>query len=107
MVGRIIGFICFFMCAAPFWIIAKYGKDSKDPLSFWSGDTSLKNKVKNVPDYNREMAALYNRYAWAFAAAAVGCLIWPLLGMGIMVLDGTIGIVIVHRAYKKILEKYS
>ena len=47
MAGRIIGFICYMLCAIPFWAIAKFGKDGKDPISFWSGDPSLKGRVKD------------------------------------------------------------
>lgn len=107
MAGRIIGCICCLMCAVPFWVIAKYNKNSKDPISFWSGDTSLKDTVKNVPDYNREMAAVYNRYAWTFVAAAVGFLFHTLAGVAVLMLACTVGIFLVHRAYKKILQKYS
>ena len=106
MAGRIIGFICYFMCAAAFWSIAKFGKDGKDPISFWSGDTSLKGKVKDVPAYNREMAKVYNIYGWAYFAAAVGGAIHPIAGVVIMLAD-LVGIVFVWRAYKKILSKYS
>ena len=106
MAGRIIGFICYFMCAACFWAIAKFGKDGKDPISFWSGDTSLKGKVKDVPAYNREMASLYNKYGWAYFAAAVGGAIHPIAGVVIMLAD-LVAIFFVYRAYKKILEKYS
>ena len=106
MAGRIISFICYFMCAAIFWAIAKFGKDGRDPISFWSGDTSLKNKVKDIPAYNREMAALYNKYGWAYFAAAVGGAIHPIAGVAILVL-ALVGIVFVYRAYKKILAKYS
>lgn len=42
MVGRIIGFISCVMCAIPFLIIAIYNKDSKEPINFWSGDTTLR-----------------------------------------------------------------
>ena len=107
MAGRIIGFICYMLCAVPFWVIATYNKDSKDPISFWSGDASLKDKVKNVPDYNREMAALYNKYAWAFFVAAVAGAVHPLAGVAVMALDCTVGIFLVYRAYKNILDKYS
>lgn len=107
MAGRIISFICYLFCAVPFWVIATYNKDSKDPISFWSGDNSLKEKVKNVAAYNREMAALYNKYAWTFAAAAVGGAVHPLLGAIMMALSCTIGIFLVYRVYKKILQKYS
>ena len=106
MAGRIISFICYFMCAAAFWGIAKFGKDGKDPISFWSGDTSLKDKVKDVPAYNREMAKVYNIYGWAYFAAAVGGAIHPIAGVAIMTID-LIAIMFVYRAYKKILSKYS
>ena len=106
MAGRIICAISFFMCAIPFWAIAKFGKDSRDPISFWSGDTSLKGKVKDVPAYNREMAKVYAIYGWAYFAAAVGGAIHPIAGVAIMALD-LIAIIFVYRAYKKILSKYS
>ena len=107
MVGRIITCVCILFTAAAFWAIAKFGKDGKDPISFWSGDNSLKGKVTDVPAYNREMAALYNRYGWAYAVAAAGSLVWLYLGLGILALDMTVGIFLVYRAYKKILSKYS
>ena len=107
MVGNIIGAACYLLCALPFWVIAKYQVNSKDPISFWSGDTSLKNKVKNVPDYNREMAALYKKYAWTYVAAAVAGVIHPLAGVAILVPVCLGGIFVVYRVYKKILQKYS
>ena len=107
MAGRIICFISFLLCGVPFWVIATYNKDSKDPISFWSGDNSLKSKVKNVPEYNREMAALYRKYAIAFFVAAVGSAVHPIAGAVIMALDCTLGIVLVYRSHKKILQKYS
>ena len=106
MAGQIISFISYFMCAAAFWSIAKCGKHSKEPISFWSGDTSLKGKVKDVAAYNREMAKVYTIYGWAYFAAAVGGAIHPIAGVVIMVLDLT-AIIFVYRAYKKILAKYS
>ena len=106
MAGRIIGFICYMLCAIPFWAIAKFGKEGKDPISFWSGDTSLKGKVKDVPAYNREMAKVYTIYGWAYFVAAVGGAIHPIAGVVIMVLD-LIAIIFVYRSYKRILSKYS
>ena len=106
MAGRIISFISYLLCAIPFWVIAKFGKDSKDPISFWTGDTSLKGKVKDIPAYNREMAKVYTIYGWAYFAAAVGGAIHPIAGVGIMLVD-LLGIMFVYRAYKRILSKYS
>ena len=106
MAGRIICAVSFLLCAVCFWAIAKFGKDSKDPISFWSGDASLKGKVKDVPAYNREMAKVYTIYGWAYFAAAVGGAIYPMVGVAMMLL-ALVGIVFVYRAYKKILAKYS
>lgn len=106
MAGRIISFISYMLCAIPFWAIAKFGKDGKDPISFWSGDTSLKGKVKDVAAYNREMAKVYTIYGWAYFVAAVGGAIHPIAGVVIMVLD-LIAIIFVYRSYKRILSKYS
>ena len=106
MAGRIISFISYFMCAVAFWGIAKFGKHSKDPISFWSGETSLKGKVKDVAAYNREMAKVYTIYGWAYFAAAVGGAIHPIAGVAILAVD-LIAIIFVYRAYKKILSTYS
>ena len=46
MVGKIIALVSCIMCALPFLIISVYNKDSKEPINFWSGDTTLKSKVK-------------------------------------------------------------
>ena len=46
MVGRIAALVCCLLCAFPFFVIGVYDKDSSEPIDFWSGDTSLKAKVK-------------------------------------------------------------
>ena len=94
-------------CAVCFWAVAKFGKNGKDPISFWNGDTSLKGKVKDVPAYNREMAKVYTIYGWTYAAAAVAGVVHPLAGVAILLPDITVGIFLVYRCYKKILQKYS
>lgn len=107
MVGRIVGLVAFFMCAVPFLIIAVYNKDSQEPINFWSGDTSLKAKVKNVAEYNKQMATLYKRCAIAFLISGIGYMIWPVLGIVMLVLDCTVGFYLVYRYYKRILDRYS
>lgn len=107
MVGRIIAAFACLMCAFPFLVIAIFNKDSKEPINFWSGDTTLKDKVKNVREYNIEMAALYKKCAIAFVITGIGFLAVPLVGVVLLCFDCTLGIYIVYRNYKKILEKYS
>ena len=65
MIEGIIGLVSCLMCAVPFIIISVYNKDSREPISFWSGDTTLRTKVKNVSEYNKGMAKLYKRCAIA------------------------------------------
>ena len=103
----VVGFISCLMCAIPFFIISKYEKDSRDPITFWSGDKTLKKKVKDVKNYNGEMAVVYRKCAWAFMLAGVGCLIYMPIGVGLICLECTVGIYVVWRIYKKVLEKYS
>ena len=105
--GGIIGFISCIMCAVPFLIISVYNKDSREPINFWAGDTTLKSRVKNVHEYNIEMASLYKKCAIAFFISGIGCLINMTIGIILVCLDCTLGIYIVYREYKKILEMYS
>lgn len=104
MLGNIIGLAACFLCAVPFLIVSIYGKDSYEPINFWSGDTTLKSKVKNVKEYNQGMAKLYKKCAFAFFIAGAGCLIS--LGIGIMIicLNCTFGFYLAYRSYKKILN---
>lgn len=107
MVERIVGFVACLMCAIPFLIIKKYDKDSRDPIGFWSGDRTLKSKVINIPEYNREMSGLYGKCAYAFLLAGIGCMILPAVGYVMIGLECTVGFYLVWRCYKKILGRYS
>jgi hypothetical protein len=107
MVGQIIALISCLMCAFPFWIIAKYNKDDKEPIGFWTGDESLKSKVKDVPGYNAEMALLYKRYGTIFAVTGIAFVLYSIAGIVLLCLDCTLGIYLVYRQYKRILKSYS
>lgn len=107
MVGRIVGLVSCLMCAVPFLIISVYNKDSQEPINFWSGDKTLKSKVKNVTEYNNKMATLYKRCAIAFVISGIGFLIVPFWGVIMVCFDCTLGIYLMYRSYKKILNLYS
>lgn len=107
MIGRSIGLISLIMCAVPFFIIAQFDKNSKTPINFWAGDNTLKDKVKDVEDYNKEMAALYKKCAIAFLLCGIVFFVFPVAGVVVLVLICTVGIYIVYREYKKILSKFS
>ena len=107
MVGGIVGLVFCLMCAVPFLIISVTNKDSKEPINFWSGDTTLKSKVKNVAGYNNKMATLYKRCAIAFLISGIGFLISFFMGVIMICFDYTLGIYLMYRSYKKILNLYS
>ena len=109
MITKLIMLVSFFMCSVPFLIISSYNKnDSLTPIPFWSGsENKLKNKLKNIEKYNEEMAAVYKKCAAAFGIAAISSLIHPLIGIIVLAFNCTIGIYIVFKKYKTILEKYS
>lgn len=59
--GRIVALVSCLLCSFPFFVIGIYNKDSKEPISFWTGDTTIKAVIKNVRGYNTEIAGLYKR----------------------------------------------
>lgn len=107
MAGRITGLVCFLLCAFPFLIISIYNKGSSEPISFWSGDTSLKDKVKDVKAYNAQMAGLYKKCAMFFLLTGILFAVYPIAGIVLLALGCSVGIYLVYRVYKKILERYS
>jgi len=107
MIGGIIGLVSCLMCAVPFLIIGIYDRDSKEPISFWSGDTTLKSKVKDVYGYNKEMSALYKKCAIAFLITGIVWIVSFIAGIILLSLDCTVGIYLMYRNYKRILKSYS
>ena len=107
MVGRIIGFFSCALCALAFWLIASLGKGGKTPISFWTGDNSLKEKIRDVKAYNEKMEALYKKYAYSFLASGVGFFIQPIVGVALMCLVSFFGIYIVYIRYQKYVAEYS
>jgi len=107
MIENIVCLVACILCAIPFMIMAKYDKIGQTPIPFWSGDTSLKNKVKDVQGYNQQMAKLYGKCAWAFVITGVSFFLWKWLAIGLLIFDCSVGIYIVYRCYKKILAQYS
>lgn len=106
MTGRIIGLVCFLLCSFPFFVISIYNKDSSEPIPFWSGDTSLKDKVKDVKGYNMEMAGLYKKCAFFFLLTGILFAVFPIAGIALLVFDCSVGIYLAYRVYKGILERY-
>lgn len=107
MVGRIVALVCCLLCAFPFFVISGYNKDSSEPINFWSGDTSLKDKVKDVKGYNTEIAGLYKKCALFFLLTGILFVVFPIAGIGLLVFDCSAGIYLAYRFYKGVLKRWS
>ena len=94
MAEKIVGLISCLLCAVPFLIIGIFEKNSKEPITFWSGDKTLKSKVKDVTAYNLMLSGIC-------------CLISLGFGIVMLVLDCTAGVYLMYRSYKRILERNS
>ena len=104
-------FICFFsccLCAYGFFAMGVGGADRTDPINYFSGDNTLKDKVKDLRNYNAEMSRMY-KY-WGLSWIIVGALFFvlPMLAALIAVfVAGVAGTVVTYKLYKSILKKYS
>ncbi len=81
-------------------------KDSRDPVPFWTGDTSLKGIIGDVKAYNAAMGKLYKRYGLAFCASGIACALVPAVGFALVMLCATAGVYFVYRQYKRNVEEY-
>lgn len=108
MLERVVMCVCCIMCSIPFLIVSSFNKDSRlTPIPFWSGsENNLKEQLKDIKGYNAEMAIIYKRYAAAFGAAAIGSLVYPLIGIVILIFNCTAGIYLVYKKYKLAVKKY-
>ncbi len=107
MFERILGALVSLLCAAPFYALAMGRDDPCNPIPFWSGDDTLRDKLSDIPAYNREMAALYTRFAGVLLANALIAGVWPGASFMLLIAILAVGLFLIHRRYKALLAKYS
>ena len=107
MFSRILGALVGLLCAAPFYALAMGRDDPRNPIPFWSGDDTLRDKLGDIPAYNREMAALYTRFAGALLADALIAAVWPGAGFMLLIAILAAGLFLIYRRYKTLLKKYA
>ena len=71
ILGQIIYCFCCLACALAFILIPLLNKETNEPVGFWSGDTSLKDKVNDVKEYNKEMSKLYMCYGLCYVVISL------------------------------------
>lgn len=108
MFPRIIGALVSLLCATPFYALAMGRDDPRNPIPFWSGDDDrLRDKLSDIPAYNREMAALYTRFAGVLLANALIAGVWPGASLILLIAILAVGLFLIHRRYKALLAMYS
>lgn len=103
----IVGLVCCVLCAFPLFVVGYYNKNSREPITFWAGDKSLKAKVKDVRGYNDEISKLYIKCAMAFLVTGIVCVVSFDVGIVCILLECTLGIYVVWKIYKSILFRHS
>ena len=107
MAGKIISCFCCLLCAGAFFLIPLGFASDSTPINFWSGDTTLKEKIRDIPAYNREMRRLYRAYGASFLLTGAGCLFAPALALALGIFNCTAGIFLLYRGYKAALRRHS
>lgn len=103
----IIALVCA-LCAVPFYLIGYLGAISKSPLHFWSGDDEkLKKAIKDVPGYNRRMAAAFRWYATVCLLCAPAAVLSPLAGILGIAAVCPLGLFLLWKRHRQLLENYS
>ncbi|MDO4501029.1 MAG: hypothetical protein Q4B60_07145 [Erysipelotrichaceae bacterium] len=107
MLGSLIIALANLLCAAPFYLLGSPVKENAEPIVFFSGDDSLKDKIKDIPSYNKEMSKLYKQYSFIFLLGAIFAFIKLEIGTIILFLNVILGTYLVYKRYKSIFKKYS
>ena len=106
MAEKVIIFMCAVLCAVPFFLIGYLNRNSYEPIAFFSGDTTLKNRIADVKAYNRGMAKLYCTYAIIVLITGLISFINPGVAIVMLLIECTLGLLFLYFKYKNLLEKY-
>ena len=106
MAEKVIIFMCAVLCAVPFFLIGYLNRNSDEPIAFFSGDTTLKNRIADVKAYNRVMAKLYCTYAIIVLITGLISFINPGVAIVMLLIECTLGLLFLYFKYKNLLEKY-
>lgn len=108
MAQRIILALVCLLCAFPFYMLSWIGKDSRKPMHFRNGDEEmLTAAIRDVAGYNREMAAAYRFYSLIFLLCAVLCALLPAAGLAALLLQASLGLLLLWKKHRAIVKKYS
>lgn len=106
MAEKAIIFMCAVLCAVPFFLIGFLNRNSDEPITFFSGDTTLKNRIADVKAYNRGMSKLYCTYALTVFVTGLISFVNAGVAIVLLLMVCTVGLIFIYFQYKVLLDKY-
>lgn len=107
MASSIICCMSFSLCGLAFILIGYTQKNSDNPITFFSGDDSLKVKITNMKRYNKQMSKLYVTYGSCFIFIGIISFLNIILSLILLAILLTIGLGGVYFSYNRILKENS
>ena len=103
--------LLFFIIAVPtsllFTSIGIYAWRRKKPMWFWAGDTVSEDEITDVRAYNRANGIMWLCYSLPFWIGIIVSMCYSIiLGANIMLVDATVGLVLMMITYTFIRKKY-
>ncbi|AET67804.1 hypothetical protein Desor_2202 [Desulfosporosinus orientis DSM 765] len=106
MGGIIIATVVVLFCAIVFIGIGIFALNKKSPMHFWSGTEVKAAEISNVRAYNRANGIMWIVYGSAYVLAAMlGLVFRNAIGVAIII-NCTLGLIILIIAYRHIYRKY-
>ena len=106
MAEKIIIFMCAVLCAVPFFLIGYLNRNSDEPITFFSGDTTLKNRIGDIRAYNAAMGRVYCIYALVVLVTGLISFFNPEVAIVLLLIVCTLGLAVIYFKYKELLNKY-
>ena len=95
------------LCALVFFFMTVFGEKYSEPINFWSGDATLKSRIKDLPCYNADMSVLYRVWAATWMIISIISLFSVTIGFFLLLANVSFGVYTIHHFCKRILSKYS
>ena len=93
------------ICSTVFYSIGVFASKLEKPLWFWSGEVIDPNKVKDIKVYNNANAKMWKAYGLLYFVTAFISLFKLELGIILLTLISTIGIVGLIWCYEMIIKR--
>lgn len=113
ILGSIVLILCGFGCGGLFSCIGSWAKRRKDPMPFWTGSVIDPRTIADIPAYNQAVTRMWKQYAmpywmtgWCGLVGFVNYKIAAWVGVLLIGLASTVGIVWLIWAYKRIEKQY-